>query len=255
MIFSKTLCFLATSLLTLTLNSSALATPVVFEFTGTITDTVVDKMFGNETKVMSRTDWIGQQISGTVSLDFAYFGNDPNAAHTFLITYAADSEWMQVKLMNPDGTFFDSSFAVGGTSAPFDPYPSSAAANILHLYDDPYYGVPLSNLVLNRWYQDDNPALMYNYFELGLIGNGDNASLLVDSKNFEDVTVKPEFANLRNYGMVTQSHRTFADPSYYFLIDSFTRMETEVPEPSSPILMLSALLIVLLKRYAIFKRK
>jgi|GEM_PF-1583534 len=260
MIFSKTFCALATSLFTLTLNSFVWATPIVFEFTGTITDTVIDKTFGNETKLMSRTEWIGQQISGTISLDlddqWKYFGDDdPYTIFKSYDTRATGAEWMQVKLRNPDGTYFDSSLATDGRSIPFDPYPNSAYAQIVHLMDDAYYGVPLSNVDFSRWYHNDNSPLMYNHFELGLIGNGDNASSLVSSKNFDDIIVKPDFANLQNYGLVRQSHRTLADPSYYFLIDSFSRIETEVPEPPAPLLLFSALLVLMVKRFKIFRQK
>ncbi|RYY73442.1 MAG: PEP-CTERM sorting domain-containing protein [Gammaproteobacteria bacterium] len=40
-----------------------------------------------------------------------------------------------------------------------------------------------------------------------------------------------------------------ATPNYYFWIDSLSRIETEVPEPPAPLLLFSALLVLLLKRY------
>lgn len=114
--------------------------------------------------------------------------------------------------------------------------------------------VPLSNVGFNRWYHESNLPIMYNYFELALIGNGDSVNSLVSSKNFDELIVNPEFANLRNYGMVTQSHIASANPSYYFSIDSFSRIETDVPEPSMPMLLFSALFIMLVKGYNVCRK-
>lgn len=253
MIFSTKCYSLITFLLLLTGNASVSATPIIFEFTGTVNDKVTNEMFGEYgTRITEHPEWNGQQISGTVSLDLEFFGSGSNVAYSSRDTRAAGAIWMQVKLRNPDGTYFDSSLATDGPSIPFNPFPNSASANIVHLMDNAYYGTPISNLVLNRRYHDDNSADVYNYFELGLIGNADNANGLVSSKNFDEVIVKPEFANLRNYGMVTQSHRTLANPSYYFSIDSFSRVATEVTEPSALILLFSALFVVLVKRYKVF---
>jgi len=94
---------------------------------------------------------------------------------------------------------------------------------------------------------------MYNYFELALIGNGDSVNSLVSSKNFDELIVNPKFANL-NYGMVTQSHIASANASYYFSIDFFSSIETDVPEPSMPMLLFSALFIMLVKGYNVCRK-
>ncbi|MDF3014133.1 MAG: hypothetical protein K0Q78_2337 [Cellvibrio sp.] len=150
-----------------------------------------------------------------------------------------------MKLRNPDGTYFDSSRASYGSSTPFNPFPNSAYTQLTHLIEIEA-GAPVSNVGFSRRYFDDDSPLPYNYIDLTLIGNRDNAHLLINSKEYEDVIIKPEFANLTNYGAVYQSSRTLTDPDYYFIIDSHSRRGTDVPTPSAPLLLISGLFIVLL---------
>jgi len=256
MIFFKNVYVIATSILLLTVNAPAWATPITFEFTGTVTNTVIDTIFGdNGIKETRYPEWNGQQVTGILTLDlegqWEYFSEDDPYTIYKSFGSVADSNWMQLTLRNPDGTYFDSSRATYGKPTPFNPYPNSAYAQIVHLSDvnpEP----PLSNLVVSRGYYDSASPLAYNYIELTLIGNGSNAHLLTSSKDFDDVIINPEFANLQNYGSVNQSNRTLTSPGYHFTIDSFNRVRTEVPEPSAPLLLFSGLLIVLLKRYKLF---
>ncbi|RYE32458.1 MAG: hypothetical protein EOP48_31055 [Sphingobacteriales bacterium] len=241
------------SILLLTINPTVWAKPILFEFTGTVTDSVIDAVFGElVTEPLEHPEWVGQQVFGTVTMDlegqWEYFDDDDPYKIFKSHGSVADSNWMQVKLRNPDGTYFDSSLATYGPSIPFDPLPNTAYAQLTHMSNFTP-GVPSSNFQVVRRYHDSESFRRYNYIELTLSGNGDNAHLLTNSKNYEDAIIKPEFANVRNFGAVKQSNRTLTSPNYYFNIDSFTRISTNVPEPSAPLLLFSGLLIVLVKRY------
>jgi hypothetical protein len=244
------------SLLILTISTSTWATPIVFEFKGTVTNTVTDIISGdNGAKDTTRPEWNGQQVTGFVTLELhdEWKMSSDADPYTIFRTFAsaADAEWMQIKLRNPDGTYFDSSLATGGGSSPYNPYPDSAYTQIIHQYDD-FYSGSLTNLGINRRYYDSTSLLSNNYFELSLIGNGDNASQLASSKNYNDVIIKSEFANLQNFGRVIQSDQTLNSPNYYFSVDSFSRVRTDVPEPSIPLLLFSGLAILLIKRLKLF---
>jgi hypothetical protein len=259
MIWVKNVCAIAASIFVLMINASAWATPLIFDFTGTVTDSIFDTRFGNNVTTVTRhPEWNGQQVTGVITLELEgqwKFADEDDPYTIFKSDGSvADSEWMQVKLRNPDGTYFDSPHATYGSSTPFNPLPNSAYTQLTHLIEIDA-SAPVSNVGFSRRYHNSNSPRPYNYIDLTLIGNGDNAHSLMNSKEYENVVFNPEFANVTNYGAVYQSSHTPTDPDYYFIIDSLSRRGTDVPTPSAPLLLISGLFIVLLiiffKRYEV----
>lgn len=236
-----------------TINAPVWAKPVIFEFTGIVTDSVIDGDFGELIKEpLAHPEWVGKKVFGTVTMDFdgqwEYFSDDDPYKIYKSYGSVADSAWMQVTLKNPDGSYFDSSLATYGPSIPFDPYPNNAYTQLLHM-SDLVPGGPYSNFQVSRGYHNKDAFWKYNSIELTLGSKGDYASLLTSGRNYEDVILNPEFANVRNFGSVKQSNRTLTSPNYYFTIDSFIRTSTHVPEPAAPLLLFSGLLIALIRKF------
>ena len=63
----------------------------------------------------------------------------------------------------------------------------------------------------------------------------------LDSIDFNTVTFHPEFANQENYGYIYYVKENGKKMSYYFSIDSITRVTSQVPEPGTLVLFMLGL--------------
>lgn len=188
-------------------------------------------------------------MTGSLTLDLLKYHDSPQQNLTSSsysgIGSPSELDWISLKIKNPDGSFFDSSYSFPESQPPHEPT-DHAYVLLAHLKGD-YYGVLQSNLIVSRGYA--SPSLFPNFAELGLRANGENVSLLTSSANFDDVIIKPEFANMHNYGRVLQANEIGLAHEYYFSIDSFERKPTDVPEPSTLVFLFFCLLAMGIKRY------
>lgn len=240
----KSLCRVTTLAVTLSMCASAWAVPITFEFSGTVTDIVLI-LNGPVKKTTTHPEWIGQKVTGSLTMEFL---QDPAENENISSYYGAglESNWMSLKIKNPDGTFFDTADSDFINPTASDPVTDFAYTMLTHFQRD-YNGVPQSDFIVHRQYQNTSPFLM-NFAELGLRANGDNVGLLTSSANFNDVVINPEFANMHNYGRVYQAKKKHFVHDYYFSIDTFERMDANVPEPAGLLLLLSGLLVMGRKR-------
>lgn len=77
---------------------------------------------------------------------------------------------------------------------------------------------------------------------------GDNADKLTNGADYNNAIIRPEFANVNNWAQVAQFNETGFGYDYYFTITSLKRIEVEVPEPSSLLILISGLLLILLRK-------
>ncbi|MES2674470.1 MAG: PEP-CTERM sorting domain-containing protein [Pseudomonadota bacterium] len=245
----KSICRVVTLTVTLTLCASSWALPMTFEFSGTVTDTVLI-LNAPVKKTTTHPEWIGQQVTGTLVMDFVQTPENENMSSYYGAGLASD--WMSLRINNPDGTFFDTADSDFINPTFNSPVTDLASVMLTHFHRD-YYGVPQSDFILYRQYESLSPRLT-NLAELGLRANGDNVGLLTNTVDFDDVVINPEFANMHNYGRVYQATRREFVYDYYFNIDTFERMDANVPEPAALLLLLSGLLVMGSKKYHFLNR-
>ena len=228
------------------ISFSSWALPLTFEFTGTISDTVLISA-SYQTIFTRQPEWNGQKVSGTLVMDLPEAAASPYNGPGY--TQYGKSEntydyanWMAFTIENPDGTVLDVS-----DSIPIYPAPEAegddAYTNLAHesyLYGD-------SSFYAQRTYNHFVPYPR-NSASISLRAIGEEASLLTSSADYANVIIKPEYANYENYGFVYQLNDQGIGYEYLFRIDSLTRVESEVPEPESLILLLVGFIGLLLGR-------
>lgn len=236
---------LAALTLAVTLPASSWALPLTFEFSGTISDTVLISGF-DQTLFTTHPEWNGLTVRGTLTMDFQDL---PTSPHTGLgYTQHSQTEdyphanWMSFLIESPDGSFLDVSDSEPVFPAPWligdDAY--TELAHLSYLYSD-------SGFYAQRSY---NNQLTYprKHAALSLRSIGDSANLLTSSANYNDVVVRPEFADYENYGYVYHYTELGIGHEYSFKIDSLKRTLANVPEPSTWWLFISGFVFILLKR-------
>ncbi len=150
---------------------------------------------------------------------------------------------MSFSVANPDGSILDISDSIPIIPAPED-IGDDAVTYLLH--QATAYGY--SGFYAQRTYNNSVPYPR-NHATLSLSAEGDNALWLTSSANYNDVIIKPEFANIENYGLVYQLNELGFGHEYYFRIDSLKRKPTDVPEPSIWLAFIFGLLFIQMKRY------
>lgn len=248
MILTKYLYRLAALTLVSTFTAPSWAIPLTFQFTGTISDSILGSGI-YQTVFISHPQWNGEQVSGTLTLDLPEAAASPfnGPGYTqygksqYFYPYA---NWMSFSVTNPDGSVLDISDSI--TPAPElegdDAY--THLAHKSYRYGD-------SGFYAQRTYNNFVPYPR-NSATLSLQAIGENAAWLTSSADYNDVIIKPEFANLENYGDVYQLNDMGIGHEYSFRIDSLERISSEVPEPSILLIFISGLLLVQWKRNKIF---
>lgn len=231
---------------------SSWALPLTFEFTGTISDTVLISKI-DQTLFTTHPDWNGQQVTGTLTMDLPELAASPYngpgySQYSKNVDYPY-ANWMSFLVKNPDGTFLDISNSEPVTPAPLAEG-DDAYTNLAHqsyLYGD-------SSFYAQRSY---NNHLTYprKHASLSLRATDDNALWLTSSADYDEVMIKPEFANHDNYGYVYHYTDSGIGHEYYFRIDSLKRMEVNVPEPSTLLLLIAGLILIGLKKSTLRPRE
>ena len=228
------------------ISVSSWALPLTFQFTGTISDTVLISSIYQTLPTM-QPEWNGQKVSGTLVMDLPEAAASPYNGPGY--TQYGKSEdtydyanWMAFTIENPDGTVLDISDSIPIFPAPEaegdDAYTNLAHQSYLH---------GESSFYAQRTYNNFVPYPR-NSASLSLLAVGEEASLLTSSADYADVIIKPEFANVENYGSVYQLNDQGIGYDYYFRIDSIARVTSEVPEPGTLVLMLVGFTGLLLSR-------
>lgn len=233
-----------------TFTAPSWAIPLIFEFTGTISDTVLISGI-EQTLFTSHPQWNGQQVTGTLSMDLPALAASPyNGPGYSQYSKTNDvyphADWMSFGVTNPDGSILDIS-----DSIPIIPAPTSEGDDAYtHLAHQSYMHGD-SGFYAQRTYNNFEPYPR-NHASLSLRADGDNALWLTSSADYNDVIIKPEFANIENYGSVYQLNELGIGHEYYFRIDSLIRKPADVPEPSILLIFISSFLIIQWKRYKLF---
>jgi hypothetical protein len=225
-------------------TASTWAMPITFEFTGTISDTVLISRM-EQTLFTTHSDWNGQQVSGTLTMDLPELAaspyNNPSysqyAKSRSVYPYA---DWMSFYVRNPDGSVLGFSNSEPVTPAPEDEG-DDAYTSLGHQYANG------SRFYAQRTY---NNLLTYpqKHASLSLWADGVNADWLTSNADYSDVIVKPEFANIDNYGSVYHYTDLGIGHQYYFRINSLSRIQTAVPEPGIFVLLCLGLVTVCIRR-------
>ncbi len=214
----------------LTVNTSTWAAPILFEFTGTVTDQVLSS--GRSGSIsLNRPEWNGKTITGTMSMDVEGLATNPNQSpeqvHYTSGDYGNPADWLSFSWINPDG----SAYTIPGG---FDPLPNyQVDGSSAYLTDSVLNG---TQFYAGRAFSNLRPQSTQS-FSLRLQARGPNDSLAISSMNFDTVAFLPEFANYENYGIVRYGHPDGTRLDYHFTINSITR----VPEPSGLLLILCGL--------------
>lgn len=250
MILTKIFNRLAALMLVSTFTASSWAIPLTFQFTGTISDTILGSGI-YQTVFTSHPQWNGEQVSGTLTLDLPELAASPFNGPGYTQYGASQdfyprADWMSFSMTNPDGTILDISDSIPITPAP-EAEGDDAYTHLAHqsyLYGD-------SSFYAQRTYNNFVPYPR-NHAALSLRAIGENAAWLTSSADYNDVIIKPEFANLENYGYVYQLNDLGIGHEYSFRIESLERISTEVPEPSLLLIFISGLLLLQWKRNTLF---
>lgn len=234
----------------LTFAAPGWAIPLIFEFSGTISNTVLISRM-EQTLFTSHPEWNGQQVTGTLTIDLPELAASPDNGPTYSRYSKTDdvypyANWMSFSVNNPDGSILDISDSIPIIPAPED-IGDDAYTHLLHQYGP--YGA--SSFYAQRTYNNSVPYPR-NHVALSLEASGDNALWLTSSTNYNDVIIKPEFANVNNYGSVFQLNELGFGHQYSFRIDSLKRKPADVPEPSLWLAFIFGVLIIQMKRYRLF---
>ena len=222
--------------------SVAEATPIIFNFTGTLGNQMLDG--GALLKTWAEVpEWNGRTVSGTINMNVE--GIKPAVQNHEQIFYEtstsqdASEQWLNVSLNNPDGTSFN--------FPTFENFPEA---------DFNYSGTTMlqtssgfSIFTLQRGFTNldpDNQPHQQIIFRLNSFG--DEPYQLFNSLDYNTVNFNPASANFTNSAYVSYLTANENKIEYFFRIDSLTRVESEVPEPGSLVLLLLGLISILLGR-------
>ncbi len=211
------------------ISSLSSATPITFNFTGTVSDYILSN--GQLSKTSSTIPkWNGKSVSGSVIMDLdSVTPKHQHSEQTYYETASYNNnfeQWMSFIINNPDGTSYT-------VPASVDPLPrvdvNSSIASLLYrpAFDHSFFivGRNFTNLT------PKNPPRQMMSLRLGSFG--ESAHKLLNSVDFKTVDFHPEFATNENYGLVTYVKDNGKKMNYAFRIDSLTRVKSDVPEPGT----------------------
>lgn len=225
-----------------TISSVTAATPIIFNFTGTVTDQILDGGGMLDTWA-SISKWNGKSISGSFTMNL----DDvtpvaQNHEQIFYLTEASNDnsrQWLEFVINNPDGT----SYSIPTSTDPLPVVDSNySAANLVSNEN-------FSILYIAREFQNKsfkNPPLQEIMLRLATFGEGSDQ--LYSSLDFNTVEFHPELATYQNYGLVNYLKDNGKKMEYFFTIDTLTRIEHNVPESGILGLMLLGLASLVLGR-------
>lgn len=148
--------------------------------------------------------------------------------------YEADlAEWMTVTINNPDGTSYT-------IAPPIDPLPEvdvSSASTYL-TYNTAHHDQ--TAFFAGRNYANLKKPPRQEFY-MWLSAEYEDASKLLNTTDFNTVSINTDFANWTHYGVVYYIKENGKKMNYEFTFDSFTRAITQVPEPGSLLLIILGL--------------
>ena len=218
------------------------ASPLVFEFTGTISDTVLISGV-NQTLFTTHPEWNEKRVAGRLTMDFSALAESPFNGSGYT-QYSKNgitnltADWMSFLVNNPDDTFLDIS-----DSEPIIPAPEAESDDAYTDLSHHSYMNGSSGFYAQRSYTN-TPNYPQKHASLWLAALGDNAEWLTSNVDYNTVIIKPEFANWFNYGYVRYYTELGVGYEYTFTIDSLERVDATVPEPSMWLLMIVGLLLI-----------
>ena len=221
--------------------SATSATPIVFNFTGTIGNQMLDG--GEPLKAWAQIPaWNGKTVSGTISMDLEGLQpavqNDKEVGYSDSAEHDASEQWLNVFINNPDGTSFNFPTFANFPAADFN----FSTASMLETGSYSFFS-------LTRGFTNyHSKKLPYQQIQFRLGTFGDTPYQIYDSLDFNTVNFNPLAANYTNSAYVGYRMDNGDKIEYFFRIDSLTRAESEVPEPGSLMLLLIGLTSLLLGR-------
>jgi hypothetical protein len=228
--------------------SLAWATPIVFNFTGTISDQHLSN--GSMQKSYSIIPkWLGKQVSGSISLDLdavvPTWGYESQTIYeSFYEPNNNFAQWMTVTINNPDGT----SYSIAPALDPLPEVDANYAATYLSYradYDD-------AQFVAYRNYSNVRKTPTQNIV-FYISARGEDAHKLLNTTDFNTVNINTDFANWENYGSIYYVKENGKKMAYIFSVDSLTRVSSEVPEPGSFVLLVLGLFTITTARVIRYK--
>lgn len=229
-------------LLLTTISSIAAATPIVFNFTGTVTDQILDGGGTLDTRA-SIPKWNGKSISGSFTMNLDKVTPIiQNHEQTYYLTEASNDnsrQWLEFVINNPDGT----SYSIPTSTDPLPVVDSNYSAATL-LSNENFSIFYIAREFHNTSFK--NPPLQEIMLRLASFGEGSNQ--LYDSLDFSTVEFRPELATFQNYGLVNYLKDNGKKMEYYFTIDTLTSVKSNVPEPGVLSLALLGLAGLMLRR-------
>jgi hypothetical protein len=204
----------------------ARATPLVLNFTGIITEEILQSGF-YQPNVISRTDWLGKAIFGTLTMDldavppgaatgpgFTQYGKTQTYPH---------ADWMSFQLTNPDGSVVHIPSVIWPTPPLAEA--DDAYTSVAHLAGEKsFYAQRTSN---------GAPGYPRQYASLALRSIGEAFSDLTNSANYDELIINAGVANFDNHGNLYSYTAAGVGYEYGFTITTVERAAADVPEPAS----------------------
>jgi len=206
---------------------------VLFDFTGVVsTSLLYSGMMQTLVPSAIPSSWIGQAVSGTVSIDL---GAVPLREFPELglsqASKTADfpfTDWMQVTVHQPDG----STIVIPSGPAPV-PYPTAEG-------DDAYSQVQNSadtdSFYVQRTFSNGGTSYPQQSFSIDLTSRAGGLGL-TDSADYRSVHFDVAQANWSNAGLVTKLDGAGIGYQYGFQVLSLNQSVAAIPEPSTWLLM------------------
>lgn len=229
-------------LLTLTFATISLltnASPLVFNFTGTVSDQYLDELMHDTP--LSIPEWNGKNISGSFTMDLD--ATEPAAQFDYFTWYSTydpagvATRWLKFTVTHPDG-----STSLFPAEDPTGPAYTNFSTTVIN--GDPDNISSFFDVVRLIAYTEGNDYGV----EMSLGAHGENSSLIYSSYDFNTIEFHPEFANEVNRALVKYDNELGEKIEYNFLITSITRVKSEVPESGNLALMLLGIAGLILNR-------
>lgn len=231
----------------------ARAEVLTFQFTGRITDTVLQSGL-QQASTPAPDSWLGQLISGSIRMDLTTMEPrllEPGYSQVSKTFDRPFSQWLTVTVKQPDGS------ALVIPSGP-----------VLDLHVDPAYCGECDDAyshLANAWVSSPNPGELAQdsfyvqrtmidglepfprqHFQLAVRGVGPEGDGLVDSADYRQAHFDLSHANWDNHGYVEDFPSAGHHSSYAFTVLSLSSQVAAVPEPSVYALAGAGALVLLL---------
>jgi len=217
---------------------------VLFDFTGVIsTSLLYSGMMQTLVPTILPSSWIGQVVSGTVSIDL---GEVPITDYPELglrqaskTGYFPHTDWMQVTVRQPDG----STIVIPSGPAPV-PYPTMEG-------DDAYSHIQNSatrdSVNFGRSFSNGGSSYPQQTFLIELDSYMGGLGL-TDSFDYRNVHFDPLQANRSNAGIVTKLDAAGVGYQYGFQVLSLNQSVAPIPEPGTWLLMAGGVTLLVWRR-------